>query len=76
MRNISCSDKPIVYYVYGDTQSGKFAQKIYQNFTGVFQCDGYASYNLLADSITRMFGESFVMMTTRRVIILKKLVRW
>ncbi|ULQ48788.1 IS66 family transposase [Liquorilactobacillus nagelii] len=54
IRSISRSDKPIVYYVYGDTRSGKFAQKIYQNFTGVLQCDGYAGYNLLTDSITRV----------------------
>jgi transposase len=54
IRSISRSDKPIVYYVYGDTRSGRFAQKIYQNFTGVLQCDGYAGYNLLTDSITRV----------------------
>ena len=54
IRSISRSDNPIVYYVYGDTRSGRFAQKIYQNFTGVLQCDGYAGYNLLTDSITRV----------------------
>lgn len=54
IRSISRSNEPIVYYAYADTRSGKFAQKVYQNFTGILQCDGYAGYNLLGDSITRI----------------------
>lgn len=54
MRSITRSKTPIVYYVYGDTRSGKFAQSIYQNFTGVLQCDGYSGYNALGNSITRI----------------------
>ncbi|WKF85841.1 IS66 family transposase [Lacticaseibacillus pantheris] len=42
------------HYAYGNTRSGKFAQNLYRDFTGVLRCDGYAGYNLLGDSITRV----------------------
>lgn len=44
----------IVYYTYGATRSGAFAQRLYQNYQGVLQCDGYSGYNLLTDSVQRM----------------------
>lgn len=45
---------PIVYYAYSATRSGKFAQRLYQNYQGALQCDGYSGYNLLGDDIQRM----------------------
>lgn len=45
---------PVVYYAYGATRSGAFAQHLYQNYQGVLQCDGYSGYNLLGNSIQRM----------------------
>ncbi|PIO86348.1 hypothetical protein BSQ37_00010 [Pediococcus damnosus] len=39
---------------HSKTRSGTFAPKLYQNFTGILQCDGYAGYNLLANSVTRV----------------------
>lgn len=53
-RSISRAAQQIVYYAYGDTRSGKFAQHIYTGFTGVLQCDGYSGYNSLDDSVTRV----------------------
>lgn len=43
-----------VLYAYGDTRSGAFAQNLYRGFTGVLQCDGYAGYNYLEDSVVRV----------------------
>ncbi|KRK90375.1 transposase IS66 [Companilactobacillus futsaii JCM 17355] len=43
----------VVYYAYSPTRSGTFAQKLYQGFHGVLQCDGYSGYNLLGDCIER-----------------------
>ena len=43
----------VVYYAYSPTRSGAFAQKLYQGFHGVLQCDGYSGYNLLSDCIER-----------------------
>lgn len=44
----------VVYYAYGATRSGFFAQKLYQDYQGALQCDGYSAYNLLGDNIQRM----------------------
>lgn len=53
-RSITRCDTPIVVYAYANTRSGKFAQSLYSGFPGVLQCDGYAGYNLLGDTITRV----------------------
>lgn len=53
-RSIRLADQQVVYYAYGNTRSGKFAQQIYSGYTGVLQCDGYAGYNLLGDSVIRV----------------------
>lgn len=53
-RSIRRADHQVIYYAYGDTRSGKFAQHIYSGFTGVLQCDGYAGYNLLGDTVVRV----------------------
>lgn len=53
-RSIRLADQPVVYYAYGNTRSGKFAQRIYSGYTGVLQCDGYSGYNLLGDGVTRV----------------------
>ena len=53
-RSITRSDAPVVMYAYSNTRSGKFAQSLYSGFTGVLQCDGYAGYNLLGNTITRV----------------------
>lgn len=53
-RSITRSTQPVVFYSYANTRSGKFAQSLYSNFTGVLQCDGYSGYNLLEDSIVRV----------------------
>ncbi|CAJ1226774.1 IS66 family transposase [Lactiplantibacillus xiangfangensis] len=53
-RSIRLADQQVVYYAYGNTRSGKFAQRIYSGYTGVLQCDGYAGYNLLGDSVIRV----------------------
>jgi transposase len=53
-RSIMRATQPIVLYAYANTRSGKFAQSLYSGFPGVLQCDGYAGYNLLGDSITRV----------------------
>ena len=44
---------PIVYYAYGTTRSGVFAQSLYEGYLGVLQCDGYSGYNLLGNSVHR-----------------------
>ncbi|WP_125572030.1 IS66 family transposase [Lacticaseibacillus songhuajiangensis] len=53
-RSITRCETPVVMYAYANTRSGKFAQNLYSGFPGVLQCDGYAGYNLLDDSITRV----------------------
>ena len=53
-RSVRLAKHQIIYYAYGDTRSGKFAQQIYTGFRGVLQCDGYSGYNQLGDSIDRV----------------------
>ncbi|WP_461219260.1 IS66 family transposase [Lapidilactobacillus salsurivasis] len=53
-RTVKQCPQQIILYAYSKTRSGTFAQKLYQNFTGILQCDGYAGYNLLANSVTRV----------------------
>ncbi|WP_390406138.1 IS66 family transposase [Lacticaseibacillus jixiensis] len=53
-RSITRTDQPVVLYAYANTRSGHFAQSLYEGFRGVLQCDGYAGYNLLSDSVTRV----------------------
>lgn len=53
-RTTRLAEHPMTYYGYGTTRSGKFAQNLYRGFTGVLQCDGYAGYNLLGDSVVRV----------------------
>lgn len=53
-RSVKNSDEPIVFYAYSDSRSGKFAQKLYTNFTGTLQCDGYAGYNLLGPQVVHV----------------------
>ncbi|MFC6169700.1 IS66 family transposase [Lapidilactobacillus mulanensis] len=53
-RTVKQSPQQIIFYAYGNTRSGTFAQKLYQNFTGILQCDGYGGYNLLENSVTRV----------------------
>jgi transposase len=53
-RSITRAPQPVVLYAYANTRSGKFAQSLYSGFPGVLQCDGYAGYNLLGDSIIRV----------------------
>lgn len=53
-RTTRLAEHPMTYYAYGNTRSGKFAQNLYRGFTGVLQCDGYAGYNLLGDSVVRV----------------------
>ncbi|MGX9222165.1 IS66 family transposase [Lactiplantibacillus plantarum] len=45
---------PTVYYAYGATRSGAFAQSVYEGYQGVLQCDGYSGYNLLGTGVHRM----------------------
>lgn len=42
------TSESIVYYAYGSTRSQGFAQKMYLNYTGTLQCDGYAGHNIIA----------------------------
>ncbi|MCV3326863.1 IS66 family transposase [Pediococcus ethanolidurans] len=53
-RTVMKCPQQITLYAYANTRSGAFAQKLYQNFTGVLQCDGYSGYNLLEGRITRV----------------------
>lgn len=53
-RTVKQRPQQIILYAYSKTRSGTFAQKLYQNFTGILQCDGYAGYNLLANRVTRV----------------------
>ncbi|EEI71666.1 IS66 family transposase [Lentilactobacillus hilgardii] len=53
-RSVKRSDEPIVFYAYSDSRSGKFAQRLYANFTRTLQCDGYAGYNLLGTQVVRV----------------------
>ncbi|ANK60936.1 transposase [Loigolactobacillus backii] len=53
-RTVKQSPQQIIFYAYGSTRSGTFAQKLYRNFTGILQCDGYTGYNLLENSVTRI----------------------
>ncbi len=53
-RTTRLAEHPMIYYAYGNNRSGKFAQNLYQGFTGVLQCDGYSGYNLLGDSVVRV----------------------
>ncbi|WP_263862556.1 IS66 family transposase, partial [Levilactobacillus enshiensis] len=54
VRSVQKSSIRAVLYAYGDTRSGTFAQNLYRGFTGVLQCDGYAGYNYLEDSVVRV----------------------
>ena len=53
-RSVRKSPIKAVLYAYGDTRSGNFARNLYRGFNGSFQCDGYAGYNSLGNSVTRI----------------------
>lgn len=53
-RSITRATQPVVRYDYASTRSGKFAKCIYRGLPDVLQCDDYAGYNLLGDSIIRV----------------------
>ncbi|MDF7638488.1 IS66 family transposase [Lactobacillus sp. ESL0791] len=48
MRTVERAKQAAVYYAYSPTRASSFAQELYQGFTGVLQCDGYAGYNQVA----------------------------
>lgn len=52
-RTIRQVEHQMVFYYYSASRAGAVAQKLYRNFTGVLQCDGYQGYNRVADSVIR-----------------------
>lgn len=51
-RTIRQAEHQTVFYLYSPSRAGAVAQKLYSDFTGVLQCDGYQGYNKM-DSVTR-----------------------
>ncbi len=54
IRSVRDAKQPVVYYAYGNSRSGTFAQRIYSGYTGTLQCDGYSGYNALGDAVNRV----------------------
>ncbi|BDZ30497.1 transposase [Lactiplantibacillus sp. WILCCON 0030] len=54
MRSVTHQAKRGVFYAYGTSRASSFAESLYAGFTGTLQCDGYAGYNILDDSVIRV----------------------
>ncbi len=52
-RTIRQAEHQMVFYYYSPSRAGAVAQKLYRDFTGVLQCDGYQGYNRVANSVVR-----------------------